>query len=192
MPAPGNVTPPPMNAASPIPPPPRFTGNVETDVQAISIYLNLLYQYGILQGGLLTAETQSQSGTFDPTNLPTPGSSTVAAAQTVANEAYTLAESTDTAVQALSAAVVQAGQFTISGAATSPSAVALATAQADTNYEVVFSASASTGSPASGSMTSGGTTKTTASFTPSVTAAPGGGASVTFDYIVMRNPSTAT
>ncbi len=177
----------PMNQASPIPQPPRLTGEAETDIASLNFWANQLYQYGVLQGGLLTAETQSQSGTFSPTNLPNPGASTVATAQTVANEAYTLAETVNTAEQALNKKIVQAGSFMVTGASSSPGAITITTAQTDTNYFVVCSPSAIVGAPASGALLIDSVAKAAGSFTPSVSAQPGVGNSVTYDYLVMRN-----
>ncbi len=78
---------------------------------------------------------------------------------------------------------IQAGTITISGAATTGTAVVSFT---DTAYHVVYGALSSTGTPAAGAFTPVSTGKTTIQITITVSAAPGGGNSVTFDFIAKR------
>lgn len=173
----------------PVPPqPPRMTGDVNRDVVSIAFWLNQFYQYAFLQNAVLTASGQSQAGTFDPTTLPDPASSTVAKAQNTANQAFILANAAKVEADGLLRRVIASGQFTVTGAATGPAAaLALPVTEPDTNYQVIATAASSTGAPVTSSFIVASTAKTTTTFTPTLAAAPGAGNSVTFDYFVVRN-----
>jgi len=80
---------------------------------------------------------------------------------------------------------VFAGSITISGTATSAT-VTFPTAEPDTAYGVVASASGLTGTPAAAAFTVVGVARLTTGFTVRVAAAPGAGASVTLTFFVMR------
>ena len=60
------------------PPPPRLTGDYQSDSVTLADYLADFYN------GAITLT----SATVDPNNLPVPGSSSIADAQLVANRAY--------------------------------------------------------------------------------------------------------
>jgi hypothetical protein len=77
------------------------------------------------------------------------------------------------------------GQVTISG--TDVNAVeTFAVAETDTDYNIIASSSSITGGPNNGAYVVQTIDKTTTNFTISVTAAPGAGTSVTFDWILVR------
>lgn len=78
------------------------------------------------------------------------------------------------------------GQFTVSDAATAPSAISLGPTEPDTNYQIQVTPQAKSGSPAANSVLVETITKTTTNFTPNLVAAPGGGTSRTFDWNYRR------
>lgn len=184
-----STTTPSTQGSIPVPPqPPRMTGDVEADVKSIAYWLNQFYQYAFLQNAVLTVEGQSQAGTFDPTTLPDPASSTVAKAQDTANRAFILANAGKVESDGLLRRVIASGQFTVIGAATSPAAVLpLPVTEPDLNYQVIAMATGSTGAPVTSSLIVSSVAKTTTTFLPTLAAAPGAGNSVTFDYFVVRN-----
>jgi hypothetical protein len=77
------------------------------------------------------------------------------------------------------------GQLTIADANTT-GVVTLSPSEPDASYFVQLTASAAAGGPASGAYTVGGVVKTSSTFTVTVTAAPGAGKSVTYDWFVHR------
>lgn len=81
-----------------IPPPPRFPDDTERDTERkLAVYAQWFYHFytaTIVQGGLLTAETQAQVQTVDPASPPSPATTTLATAQSTANLALTAATGT--------------------------------------------------------------------------------------------------
>ncbi|WP_341702634.1 hypothetical protein [Ferrovibrio sp.] len=168
------------------PPPPRATGDAQADSQALIRWAFDFYQKGITNGFLLTDANQFDTGGFDPSSLPDPASSTVARAQQTANEAYTLAAAAYALAQNAQGAI---GTLTITGASTT-GAVTFSAVQANTNFIVTFSpVTGSTGTPAAGAYVPLSIAKTTSGFTLTLTAAPGVGNSVTYQYRVQAPAS---
>lgn len=165
-----------------IPAPPRLIGDDRADIVAISSWMNEVFKLLALSGLYVQTAGQFDTGDFDPATLPDPASSTIAKAQTTANEAYTLAAG---ALAAAQSRALWAGQVTISDAATS-AGVTFPEAQDDTSFYVAATPVASTGTPAANSDLVASVAKTTAGFTLNVKAAPGAGNSVTFDLQVQR------
>lgn len=164
------------------PQPPRLTGDKERDFTALAQWLNDFYTAVVRENFFVQASGQFDAGQFDPASLPDPASATLASAQNTANQAYTLAASAKSEIDAL---LIDAGSFTVADAATT----AVHTFDApldDASYQVVASPSAATGTPASGSRIIASIAKTAASFTVTVTAAPTAGNAVTFDFFVTK------
>jgi len=168
------------------PPPPRATGDAITDNKALIQWANDFYAKTVGGGYFLSAANQFDPGTFDPSQLPSPTSATVASAQNTANQAYGLAS------QALSRAAIAAGaigEITISGLSTTGS-VNFSQPQPNTNYIVLVSpVVAKTGTPAVGAFQVPEVAKTTSGFTLTLAAAPGAGNSVTYQYRVQAPSS---
>ena len=172
------------------------------------------YTAVILEQEFLQLAGQFDVSAFDPSSLPDPSNSTIAKAQQTANEAYTLAAvailnaaTAQTAADAAQADATQAiadaataqtaadlantkliehGQITISGTATTGD-FTFAVAEPDTSYFVSALAVAETGTPAAGSKDISTVTKATDKFTLNLAVAPGVGNSVTFDVQALRN-----
>lgn len=166
------------------PAPPRIIGDedsVRQDIVATSQYLNDFYKSTVLEGYFAAQQFVDDSlaalaagDPVDLSNLPDPLNTNVAAAQTVANAAYTLATQRE------------GGSFSIADPDTSAT-VTFADAEPDTDYYVVVTASAESGAPAVNAHIVSSITKSTTGFTVNIAAAPGVGTSVTFDYIKIRN-----
>ncbi|WP_341893734.1 hypothetical protein [Ferrovibrio terrae] len=169
-----------MTAILTPPPPPRVTGDAATDQRSSMQWAQDFYEKAMSY--FLAAPDQAQSGNFDPSDLPDPSTATVASAQDTANNAYILAD------RAMSAAGVF-GTLTF-GAADTTKTATFSSALPDTTYIVLFTpVVAETGTPASGAYQTTKLTKTTAGFTLTIAAAPGVGASVTYQYRLQRAPS---
>ena len=174
--------------------PPRSTGNAQKD---FPIMIDWFYRaYQVIQAAVNFINGQvTENPDLDVTNLPDPATSTIAQAQTTANQAYALAvessdatETAQTEIDALEtkfAANVD-GTVTISDAAVGDT-VAFAAAQADTNYTVMIQAKSITGAPATGAYTKQTKTYATGNFSFTLVAAPGAGTSITFDWQLVRN-----
>jgi hypothetical protein len=78
-----------------IPPPPRRTDDAEQDMAAFAQWFYHFYTAAVVQGGLLSAETQAETQDIDPNSPPSPTGTTLATAQATANMA--LASSAGTA-----------------------------------------------------------------------------------------------
>lgn len=161
------------------PSPPRLTGEPERDTVAIVDWAWAFYRAVVLEQAYasrtsLSSLQQTVEGVVDP------ASGTVATAQQTANDALIAA-----AAAAEELASQDSGTLIISGASIS-GAVAFAVAQADTNFYPVTTVAATSGTPAAGAYTVTGIAKTTGGFTVSLSAAPGVGNSVTFNWQVQR------
>lgn len=176
-----------------VPTPPKTTGDDKKDLGAAINWIWQLYQVVELQQTFVTNASQHNS-TFNPSSLPSPQSSNIATAQQTANSAYILADEAETDAVAAQATATAAdnrtnkwvhGSFTISDPATS-SVVTLSPAQTDTSYDVLVTPSDNSGAPVSDSFIVSKVTKATGSFTVDIKSAPGGGNSVTFNYLLVR------
>ncbi len=155
------------------PPPPNiysYTGNDPGLIRALLEWVWAFYKSTVLEGYFTTLPVIE--------DLVDPASATAATAQETANDALTLAVANDARL-----GDIQSGTITVDGASTTGTATVLFS---DTNYNVVYGALSSTGTPAAGSFTPVSTGKTTTQITITVQTAPGGGNSVTFDFIAKR------
>lgn len=134
------------------------------------------------------AENDAHTAQTTATSAGTAASAASAAAG-VAAAAAAAAQSTANTAKAVTDIISKwfAGQVTISDAATSAvHTFSGGEAEANTSYSVLMTATAQTGTPASGSATIISITKTTANITFNVETAPGVGNSVTFDFLALR------
>jgi len=170
--------------ATSIPPPPRRTGNLQQDLLAQGEWIHVFHKKAILEQELLSTSAQAQAGDFDPSDLPDPATSTVAQAQQTANEAYAIAAINDDRIDVLEVNGL-AGSFTL-GAGDIASTVVFASAQPDTDYYVTLTPTDDSGSPVANSRVVRKVEKTVDDFEVTVVAPPGGGNTVTFDWILRR------
>lgn len=164
-----------------VPPPPpnihSYKGNDTGLVRALLEWVWDYYKATVLEG-YFASNAQLLALGQATLDLINPVDATAATAQATANDALTLATLNDGRLDN-----IQAGTITISDTDTTGTAVV---AFADDNYNVVYGALSSTGTPAAGAFTPVSTDKTTTQITITVAAAPGGGNSVTFDFIAKR------
>lgn len=161
-----------MPSANSFPPPPRLTGRAENDVVGLVAWMNDFYRAAFLEGAFATPD--------DITDAVDPTSATAQTAQTTANSAQAAANAAQAELDTM-----DAGEFTISGAATTAT-VTLTDQQEDTDYFVVITAVASTGSPGVNARITLGVVKTVNDFVVTIGAAPGVGNSVTFNWHLRR------
>jgi hypothetical protein len=158
-----------------LPQPPRLRGDPQADQRASNDWAWRFFRSLTIDDAVLVRSIEyADPGTFNPASLPVPTATTVAQAQQTANSAYGIAGG------------LRAGAITFAGASNAI-VVTLTRAQPDATYHVVATPVATTGSPAAGSDQVASIAKTTTGFTVTTKAAPGVGASVTFDWIAMRN-----
>lgn len=161
-----------------ITPPPRFTGSIETQFTQLVNWLWDLFSKLELTSLFVRFAEQFGATTFDPTSLPDPSNTTIAQAQTTANNAFILA------VAALNQLGFN-GTFTIDEANTFV-VETFADDELSTAYNVVVTPVAFTGTPAAGSYDVTKIDKTVSDFTVTFAVAPGAGNSITFDYQLRR------
>lgn len=159
-------------------PPPRFSGDIESQFRQLSNYVwDLFTKLGLTD--LFVRFTEAFGGTgFDPTSLPDPATSTIPEAQDTANNAFALAASN------LSTLGFD-GELTVSEA-DDEATVTFSAAEDNATYKVFAVPQAFSGTPADGAFTIKKIDKTTGGFTVTFLAAPGAGNSVTYDYWMRR------
>lgn len=169
------------------PPPPRLSGDLASDFQALINWVSDFYKSAVLQGFFLNVQNQGQGGSDDPPpNLPDPANTNLAQAQQTANDAYLLAQAAQAEANRTDGWFT--GSLTISaGASSAVHTFTAAQTQADTNYKVLVVAQTFVGTPTVSSFPIIRITKTTTNFTIEVSASPGLGNSVTFDFMLVRN-----
>jgi hypothetical protein len=168
------------------PPPPRATGNAQTDAAALAQWANDFYTAAVRGGYFLNVQEQSQGGSFDPASLPDPASTTLAQAQTTANEAYAKAVAAGDDANRIDNWYT--GTATVTGASASIAVTFPGDKQQpDATYKVFLSVVSFTGTPGLGAFVPVSTTLlATTGFTLTVQAAPGLGNSVTFNVFIVR------
>jgi hypothetical protein len=72
---------------TPVPPPPRATGDAAADSRAIIDWLWQFFEATVIASGLLDPSNQATAQTIDASNLPDPADTTIATAQATANAA---------------------------------------------------------------------------------------------------------
>ena len=129
-----------------------------------------------------TAQTAADAAQTDATQAL----SDAAAAQTDATQALADAATAQTAADLANTKLIEHGQVTISGTATTGD-FTFTSAEPDTTYFVGATPVADSGTPAAGSKDISTVTKATDKFTLNLATAPGAGNSVTFDVQALRN-----
>lgn len=161
--------------------PPRTSGNAQQD---IPILVDWLYKaYLVIKSAVEFINGQvAENPNLNLTDLPNPATSTIAQAQTTANQAYTLASKVQDDIQNGHVS----GSVTISDIADSET-INLSVPQPDPNYRAILQAVAFSGTPDDGAFTIKSKSYTANSFSVTLVAAPGLGNSVTFEWQMVRN-----
>jgi len=167
-----------------IPPPPRLTGDAQTDNLSLMHWVNDFHRIAIVQGGLVQraehlAAQEELADQIDPANA------TAATAQETANDAALLANTAENKASAVLEVVETFGQITVSGTATTATHT-FETPQVDDQYNIVLTPVSSTGTPDINSALIIGQTYLAESFEIEVNGAPGSGDSITFNWHLRR------
>jgi hypothetical protein len=165
--------------------PPRTTGNAQQD---FPIMIDWFYRaYQVIVQAVNYINQQVDVIEPGPGTLPDPGTATVATAQETANLAYLLAFQANTnandAIETIGR--FDSGVVNVADPATGAT-VTLSPAQPDTNYSVFIQPKSITGAPAAGAYVVTGKTYNTGDFSFTISAAPGGGNAVSFDWQLIR------
>lgn len=166
----------------PLETPPRTTGNTNQDFTLIVDWMWKVYQK--MQEAVLYINNQvSNNPDLNIERLPDPATATVASAQETANQAYVLANDQRSRINGF-----YSGEVLIDEANTSESVTfSDDQVQPDADYRIWVQAKAISGSPDPDAFTVRTKTYTETGFTITIIAAPGVGASVTFEWQLIRN-----
>lgn len=166
------------------PSPPRLTGVAAQDTVALRDWLWQFYLATVVVSGLLDPVYQQIVGEISFDQLPDPEATTIARAQATANAAWTAGEQFKFDLQNLLSRWTFGGSFTIANGNTS-AALAFPFEIGNTNYHAVVTPTGGSGAPANDAFRITTITKGTGGMGVGVAGAPGGGNSVTYDYIVV-------
>lgn len=159
--------------------PPRTTGDPKMDLPILIDWFWKAYQ--VIQQSVAFINGQVTSTDFVAADLPDPENTTLAQAQSTANEAYNLAS---TATSRLDGFLT--GTFTM-GAADVGGSVSFNVDQQDNEYRVFLQALSDTGAPPLDAYVVIAKTYTTSGFSFTMGAVPGVGCSVTWEWQLIRN-----
>lgn len=162
--------------------PPRTSGNAQNDIPLLvdwmyKLYLTMKSAIDFINGQV------KENPNLELTELPDPATSTIAQAQQTANDAYILSAKIQDDIQ--NGHVF--GSFTVSDLANSATVNLAAAPQPDTAYRVIVQATGSSGAADNGAFTVKSKSYSENSFSVTLVAAPGSGASVTFEWQMIRN-----
>lgn len=166
------------------PEPPRFVGTWQIDMATMRDWLTEFYLVTVIQSGLLDPVYQQVEGEISFEKLPDPQATTTARAQATANAAWEAGEQFKIDLEADMKKFAFGGRFTISDGAASASPV-FDQDIGTTDYFVTVTPSTATGAPANDAFRVIAVTRGTGGIGVSVAGAPGGGSSVTYDFIVI-------
>lgn len=169
-----------LKVAAP-PQPPRLQGvTSDPNIPLIFNWAWDFYNAVVTNNYYVDSANQFDTTDFDSSTLQDPGSATIATAQTTANEAYVLA--------AKAVSVTQdwlMGEVTITGTNNTGS-FTFSEAQDDTDYVVLIAPKGYTGTPSIDAFTVVKKTYSADKFEFNINGAPGSGASVTYDFVLIR------
>ena len=186
------------NGNAPIPrtleAPPRTTGDAQQDLPILIDWFYRAYQ--VITQSVTYINSQVDSGDVTVANLPDPNSTTLAAAQQTANNAYTLADTVQNDledavndIEALQERVTDInsiyGTFDISDTDVGIE-LTFVEEQPDTDYRVIVQPLSNTGSPANNAFIVKEKTYATDKFTVIMLAAPGAGDTITYEWQLIR------
>lgn len=169
------------------PPPPRFTADPQANFIILANWLQEFFNAAVLEGYFLNVVEESQQNPVNPSDLPDPATTTLATAQKTANDAYVIAQATQQTANAANNRVKDwlRGEVTISESDTTAEIV-WPEEQPDTNYMVLIQTKETVGAPSLDATLVIEKTYATDKCTITVNGAPGSGASVTFDWVMIR------
>lgn len=181
--------------------PPRTTGNAQFDFPLMIDWMYRAYLVIVQSVAYINQQVQ-ENPNLSVTDLPDPGSTTLAQAQLTANLAYALADQANNKADALDPRLDTAeanittltnrldgfitDTFTISEAFDGVN-VTFGTAQPDANYTIVVQPISFVGTPSANAFIVKEKTYSAADFSVTMYAAPGIGNSVTFEWRLIRN-----
>jgi hypothetical protein len=177
-------------------PPPRRTGNLEADFEAMYLWMHRLFEIGVVQTGLLDPSQQSDAGEFDPENLPDPANTTIAKSQLTANEAYAKAKSASDGVMEAKEQAAQAAKAALpifSDSFTMPAdknqaVINFTDELPDTDYIPMVMPTGFTGTPDPDGFAVTKIAKATDKITIDTAVIPGTGATITFQVTLFPPP----
>lgn len=170
-----------------IPNPPRQTGQTEQDMRSIIEFLTQFFRTTVLETGLLDPNYQASGADFeDLSQLPIPEATTIARAQKTANLIVKLYwPEIQKAERQARQRVPYGGTLTISGA-DDTATTAFDAELPDANYRIALTCTGYTGNPATNSFIVIQVQKTAGGFAFETLAAPGAGATVVWDWLIVR------
>lgn len=165
--------------------PPRTTGDPATDNKQIVSYLADFYRITVIQTGLLDPQYQQTVGEISFDKLPDPEATTIARAQATANKAWETVEQFKFDLENALGLFVFGGSFTI-GPGTNQGNPVFPFDLGTTGYHATVTPTGATGgSPSNDAFRIIQITKGSGGMAVFVAGAPGGGATVAYDYIVV-------
>lgn len=169
-----------LKVAAP-PQPPRLQGvTSDPNIPLIFNWAWDFYNAVVTNNYYLNSANQFDAGDFDSSTLQDPSTATIATAQTTANEAYVLAAKANNVTSGW-----LMGEITLSGSET-VGTFTFTNEQPDTDYIIMIGPKTYTGTPSIDPFRIIKKTYNTDSFEFTVNGAPGSGASVTFDFVLIR------
>lgn len=167
--------------------PPRTTGNAQQDFPIIVDWMYRAYQ--VIQQSVAFINAQvTDNPDLDINDLPNPETTTLAQAQSTANEAYALASQADNKADEItesSLKVLLSDTFVLNDSF-NEATVTFTEAQADTDYQVIVQAKETTGTPPVGAYIVQSKEYNTDDFIVTMNSSPGSGNSITFEWQLIR------
>lgn len=165
--------------------PPRFTGDWQTDQKQISNWIADFVRICVVETGLLDPQYQKTVGEISFAKLPDPKATTIARAQATANKAWEAGETFKADLENTLKLFAFGGSFTI-GPLTNQGNPIFEFDLKTTNYHAVVTPTGATGgAPSNDAFRVIQITKGSGGMAVFVAGAPGGGATVSYDYIVI-------
>src|ERR1035437_6767413 len=159
--------------------PPRTTGQSQQDMPILIDWFWRAYQ--VITQSVAYINSQVTNPQFSVANLPDPANTTLAQAQTTANNAYNLANTAEKSIQGFFT-----GVFDVVDAGVGVT-ITFNTPQIDANYRVEVQATGSVGAPPVGAFVIAQKSYTVDGFSVILFVAPGVGNTVSFEWQLISN-----
>lgn len=173
--------------------PPRFIGDWTVDQKQLVNWLADFIKITVTQTGLLDPQYQQTVGTISFDKLPDPEATTIARAQATANKAWESGEQFKIDLENALGLFAFGGSFTIGPGTNQGNPIFKFDLKTTDYHAVVTPTGATGGSPSIDAFRIIQITKGSGGMAVFVAGAPGGGATVSYDYIVIGpNPNLTT